>query len=439
MTAYIRSESEPEMTTKPQNNNISSMNYDGSWVTVKVLTTQKEFDELESAWNKLLNKPEVEADIFQTFEWQRLWWKNFGDGNDLQILTVWDDQELVGLAPLFIEKTSILGLYEYKELKLIGSSISDNDAANVLTDGTFSYYLDLIIHPDYRDEVVNEFIIYLERTRGCVDAIVMDEFSEESTILNEVLLKVWQYGWKLDGKLKEESTQITLSEAIEEYQQNGNYNDSPNNQFRVCQVQSMEELDSTFDDFVGLHQKQWNKRGYPGLFGDSKFKGFLREVAHIFAEKGKLKMNQALDSSGNCVAVNISFEFKDRVYNYQKAFDKEDAFKALTDFLIEDAVRNDFQYVDLLRDKENNLRRYTHQTTRNLQVVISGYASSSSVKEYLHRLVQATNTMREQLEKEWMVLKIHINQWGFSGFLPHYTRFMRKRIPPSFDWRGLSS
>lgn len=446
MTAYIRSKSEPEKTTKPRKNKLSREN-GGSSITVNILTTQKEFDDLKSEWNELLNKPEVEADIFQTFEWQRLWWKNFGDGNELQIFTVWYDHQLVGLAPLFIETTSILGLYEYKELKFIGSPISDRDTTNILTDGTFSYYLDLIVQPDYQEVVVNEFISYLKKTREHVDSIVMDEFSEESTILNEVLLKVWQSGWQLDGKLKEESTQITLSEAAENgLQSRDKYgvqhvrrDRKGKNLFRVRQVQDKEELDSAFDNFVGLHQKQWNQQGYPGIFANNKFQNFLREVAQVFAGKGKLRMSKALDNSGSCVAVNISFEFKNRVYNYQQAFDMENAGKVLTDFLIEDAANNNIQYVDLLRDKENNQDRYPHQTTRNLQVIISGYAPTNSVKDYLHRVVQGTNTMKEQLEKEWMLLKAYINQWGLSGFLPRYTRFMKKRIPSSFNWRGLSS
>lgn len=416
MTAYIRSESEPEMTTTSHNTN-SSIENDRSAVTVNIITTQEEFDNLESAWNGLLDKPEVEAHIFQTFEWQRLWWKNFGEDNDLQIFTVWNDHELVGLAPCFIEKNSLMGLYEFKKLKFIGSSVSDkNSAATTFTDNTFSYYLDLIIQPDYQEEVVNEFIRFMVQSRKSVDSIQIDEISEESTMLNEVLLKIWQYGWQFDGDLKEASTQIMVSDEAEDKLQSGEnqglrqYTESEN-LFRICRVQDKKELDSAFDNFVGLHKKQWSEQGYPGIFADRKLENFFGEVTKSLAEKGSVRMSLVFDSTDTCVAVNLAFQFRDRIYSYQNAFEAEDAIPLITDSLIQDAVNNGMACIDLLKNEENVQGRHANHT-RNLKVTIPGYSSKNSVKDFLHRVVQTTTKMKEQLAKEWMLLKKYVNQWG---------------------------
>lgn len=72
-----------------------------SAIRVKVITDEEEFESLQPAWNALLaNSPRQDA--FMTWEWQFAWWRHFGERYKMQIITIWQNEELVGIAPLMI-------------------------------------------------------------------------------------------------------------------------------------------------------------------------------------------------------------------------------------------------------------------------------------------------------------------------------------------------
>ena len=55
---------------------------------------------LAASWNALAN------DIpFRSWEWLTTWWKHYGDGHELFVLLVHDDQEkLLGIAPWYVQQ-----------------------------------------------------------------------------------------------------------------------------------------------------------------------------------------------------------------------------------------------------------------------------------------------------------------------------------------------
>lgn len=416
---------------------------------VEVVATEAGFERLRQDWDKLVDRPEVKAHIFQTFDWQYLWWKYFGTGNQLHILTAWKNDDLVGLAPLFIDSISFLGLYDYRKLKFIGSSIPDKDATSGFTSYSISDYLDIIVHPDYKKPFVEAFINYLDRSRRLVDQIELNELSEKGTFIRQVLPKIWESGWKFESKNREVCPQIDLPETVEDYldelHRKARYELRYSKRaviekglFKVFQVQNKRDLESTFTKFVDIHQKRWNKRGYPGIFANNQYQNFLKDIANAFVEKNRLKMTSAVDNDGQCIAVNFALKFKDRIYDYQKAFDDETDLakyspgKALTYFLIEDAIADKYQCVDLLRGGEKYKLRFTNHKTRNWVVRIPGVTKKNNLKSYLHNLAQVSNDLKESLQREQLLLKVHIKQWGISGFIPHYSKFLKERFQEKF-------
>lgn len=70
-------------------------------LSTEVLSTDEEFEQIANEWNELVEV--VDVDIFQTFEWQRTWWKYFGGNNLLHIVLFRKGSQLVGIMPLFID------------------------------------------------------------------------------------------------------------------------------------------------------------------------------------------------------------------------------------------------------------------------------------------------------------------------------------------------
>lgn len=86
------------------------------------------FDSIWSSWEQIL--PECVTDtVFVTPWWHKIWWDNFGGPGDPCILSVYDDGELLGIAPL----------------------MSDGDRLTFLGDKDLSDYFDFVVPEDRVD------------------------------------------------------------------------------------------------------------------------------------------------------------------------------------------------------------------------------------------------------------------------------------------------
>ena len=52
-------------------------------------------------WNALVAET-AGATVFQTYEWFECWWKAFGSRHELFLVTLLDNDSLVGIAPLML-------------------------------------------------------------------------------------------------------------------------------------------------------------------------------------------------------------------------------------------------------------------------------------------------------------------------------------------------
>ena len=63
----------------------------------------EDISELEKIWP---NNCDV-VTPFQTYIWNKLWLKHFGQGIKLQVFTFWEDTNLIGIAPFYESASSL--------------------------------------------------------------------------------------------------------------------------------------------------------------------------------------------------------------------------------------------------------------------------------------------------------------------------------------------
>ena len=73
---------------------------------VKVSRSAEDFNTLKHSWKVLVEQSAVSTP-FQTVEFQNEWWTNFGSGA-LRLICVYDADNLVGLASMYIDKNNVL-------------------------------------------------------------------------------------------------------------------------------------------------------------------------------------------------------------------------------------------------------------------------------------------------------------------------------------------
>src|SRR3954454_2471642 len=103
----------------------------GARVTYRVrrITNEADLLELEDAWTDLLLSAE-ESTVFASFQWNVAWWRHFGAGAALHVVTVCAGDRLVGLAPLMVRRFGPV-----RKLEFVATGLSD--------------YGDFLVHPDF--------------------------------------------------------------------------------------------------------------------------------------------------------------------------------------------------------------------------------------------------------------------------------------------------
>jgi len=127
-------------------------------IVLKRVSTTSEFESLKGQWDTLFSNSASQS-AFLSWEWLFAWWKVNREGKILWLITAWNNDKLIGIAPLMLEtRNSIL-----KVLTNLGTPQSDQ--------GGF-------IH--YRSEgaVVEQLLNYIIQNKSHWHIVELNEFDK---------------------------------------------------------------------------------------------------------------------------------------------------------------------------------------------------------------------------------------------------------------------
>jgi CelD/BcsL family acetyltransferase involved in cellulose biosynthesis len=410
---------------------------------IEVIDTEDRFDAIKEEWDHLAER--TGARIFQTFEWSRLWWKYFGRQGELNILAFRHKGKLVGVAPLYLETKSLLGIYSHRHLKFIGSCVPEGGTRGAFSNYSPSDYLDFIVDDAFSDKVAESLVAYLKHNDQYIDQISFKELPEDGFMMKKVVPDLKNGNGIVVTEKSEVCPNTALPDSMKQYlsdrKRSTRYNlrsarraVTEKQLFRIADVQSLDEFDRAFDKLVKLHQERWNSMGYPGAFADARFERFIREVSKEFLKRNRVRMKVALDDNDNYVALNLAYSYNSRVYDSHKAFDisselaQHSPGTALIYFLIEDAIEEGNEVFDMMRGGERYKMRLADSAPQNWNVKILKAQDGQEFKKYLYKLVSGFRSGKLRILRELLLLKIHIRVWGWRGFASTYVEFLKNRF-----------
>ena len=98
------------------------------------------FDALEGAWRALHERSQT-ATVFNSVVYAKIWWRHFGTPNALRVWAVWENNQLVAIAPLY-ETTDE---QNQQVLRFVGGiDVSD--------------YLDIVSEPGREEEIITALL-----------------------------------------------------------------------------------------------------------------------------------------------------------------------------------------------------------------------------------------------------------------------------------------
>jgi CelD/BcsL family acetyltransferase involved in cellulose biosynthesis len=411
-------------------------------ITTGLINSESGFDALEKEWSDLAGKADVH--VFQSFEWQRLWWKHFGKKHQLHIITFRSNNDLVGIAPFYQEKTSLLFKFSYWRLRFIGCCVPVSEKSGTFLDYSPTDYLDIIAAPEYEDQIAGIFLLYLEKTGDHFNQVDFDEVSEDSFLMRKVVPAMADHGWSFKQIRMENCPRINLPETMDDYMLDLSgktryelrYSKravTEKGLFRVESVDAFEQVQPAFDEFVNLHQKIWNRLGLPGAFATPHYKNFLDDVTQIFYDRGWLRIKLAKKDE-QCLAVDYAVMFNNRLYDYQKAFDDDSDLskygpgKTLFCELLDESIREKCTVFDMLRGNEKYKMRFANDSKWNWKVTIPNPEQKKGLKYRWYGFYLFFRKLYSRFGRERLIFQTHRKEWGVFRFLSQYTRFLKKRI-----------
>jgi CelD/BcsL family acetyltransferase involved in cellulose biosynthesis len=286
---------------------------------VQVINTERGFDALESTWTALYD--EAGTSPFQTFAWQRAWWRRYAELNPrmrLFILVVRrkavdTETPIIAIAPFFIDRRRVAGIIPITRIEMIGRLQSD--------------YLDLLVQPAEASASLAALAGHLRRIRNRVDVVLLQDVPDFSPSFSPFLDALYRRGFHIERAVWEHCPRITFGQTWEQTEQalpstirgkKARYKMRQlveRHEAELELVQDLSQLDEDLADLFALHQQRWTKAGLPGTFGTAVNTGFIREAAHGLATRGQLVL-AFLRLDGGRVAGICGFRHRDEFHFY---------------------------------------------------------------------------------------------------------------------------
>jgi CelD/BcsL family acetyltransferase involved in cellulose biosynthesis len=274
-------------------------------LAVGVVDDAAGFDALEREWDALLERSD--ASVFQSFEWQRTWWRHFGEGRRgarLHLVTLRAPDGLAAIAPLYVER--VLGPLALRRLLFVGHRDSD--------------YLDVLVARGREAQCAEALADHLSARPQPFDVAVLEETPDRSRIGALLCSAFVRRGWGTSRFVQERCPRTALAKTWEETIAGFDIANRREVRRRLRNMQKEhavelevvspgDAVEPSMREFVDMHQERWARDGYWGVFSDRAQADFHCDVAERLARRGWLFL-AFLRVDGRRCAVNYGFSFR---------------------------------------------------------------------------------------------------------------------------------
>ncbi|MDB6169031.1 MAG: glycosyl transferase family protein [Verrucomicrobia bacterium] len=280
-------------------------------VTLRVTASFEAAETLRNQWDDLVVR--AGGDVYQTYDWCRIWWKHYGDRRQLHLLLFYSGEELVGIIPAFTE-ILWLGPVRVKAAKMVGG------------DSTI-HLCNLPVLSSALRPAVSQALDHFLGNQAC-DVLLFGPLAGTAARLDEILA-AGQEKRRLVATTRtsgsEGNTYFHLPASFEDYlkgigkQQRGNFTRtvtqlSTLHPLAFDAVSDPAKVEAEFEEFRRLHDAQWQSEGKLGHFGDwPGAEAYTRDLVRVLGAKGMVRFHRIL-ANNEVISSQFSFVFRGTSY-----------------------------------------------------------------------------------------------------------------------------
>jgi CelD/BcsL family acetyltransferase involved in cellulose biosynthesis len=328
---------------------------------IHVISDAEGFDALETEWEAL--HAAAGASVFQSFIWQRCWWRHHGEGFSrrmLHLATVREADELIAVAPFYIEEQRHNSLASSRTLRFVGTGLSD--------------HLDIMLQPDREKAAIETLAGYLALLWTSLDSIELVEIPDESPVHKMLGAELSAAGLPVSVEICDRCPRIALAATWEDTLAATSGHFRKKLRVRAERLTEHErvgfetigdpaDFDAAMDDFVLLHQKRMVDKVGAGVYSHERNEDFHREVCREMFRRGWLFMC-FLTLNGRRVLGNCYYFLNGRVYCHMGgALDMGETWKhspgiVFESYCMQEALHRGARVYDFLRGTESYKYRF---------------------------------------------------------------------------------
>lgn len=328
-----------------------------------IVSTMDDFSALEDRWNDLISRAPGSS-VFQTFAWLNTWWRVFGDDRAMHIITASDGKTLIGLLPVYIERSHLLSAIGLRKLRLIGygGDTTPDDLGPILAESHQEQAIDLLTKG-------------LNSLRSEWDIAEFDDLDPQSPLISAIQA---QRPGELEVAEGAKIAYVELPDSFDGYLaklssnrrskiRRGRKKLGEHADYRFHIVRSQAELDRHYPDLIRLHKDRWEGRAEDIGFSTEGYVTFHRDVMADLLKQDALRL-MFLISEERAIAASYCYRWRRAFYFFQGGIDKD--YKAyrigevMMGHAIEQAISEGMQLFDMLRGEHDYKNSLTDMTRR---------------------------------------------------------------------------
>lgn len=424
--------------------------YSAEELEISVLQSADEMRSHSEDWDELVQ--DSDSTVFQTFDWQYLWWIHFASDASCKpfIVVVKSESGIIGIAPFLLQTFTMLGIGIFRQLKLLGSGLQavNSPVLSLEREGAGDY-LDVIARKGHESGVgaaIAEFLVSNGRNWDEVD---LQNVAADGNFATHILPRLNTGKLEINKSVMDVCPRVRLDRPWDEYvasrdartrrsmrRANRSFLDSGD--YRLDEAKDGAEVEKAMGDLVSLHQAHWNSIGYPGLFSDARFSSMLYALARELAKKDRMWL-MILRHGEEPIAVRLCFVFNGRVSDYVSGTFRSVNGKAsearsgggiaLLYLAMNRAAREGCLSFDLLRGDEAYKSSIATSVAHNYRITIRDRdAARKPMRRSAYRLTSLAFAVTSRVVCESTIYSVLAKEKGTLRALPEFIKHAASRI-----------
>jgi hypothetical protein len=360
-------------------------------IKIEVIKNEQEFKNIAKDWDELLEKSSSNI-IYLNWKWLYTWYTIFKKDRELNILLVYENEELIGIAPLIRRTIKKYGLLTIRRLEFLATG---EDAEDEIC----SLYLDIIFQIEKEKLVFTAIYDHLFNNSDSWDEIVLLE------VLRPEKYKKYFQGnkHKISIYHKETSYYVDLPDSWQAYMDNfsakrrktinnGRNRLKKNETFELYITDCKEKIYDDYYWLAKLHQMRQKTKNSKGVFASKKFNQFHKDILEYYFDKNQILLF-FIKIQNEPVGVLYSFLYNGVILAYQTGFNPEilptvGVGKQTFHYSIEYGIENKFHEFDMQVGAENSYKAEWSPSSRKLYgVQIYGNSLKANIAKTLDSII----------------------------------------------------